>query len=102
MPADAPLKLGADLAAFQKDFNINTTSVLVAAHEATKAFQTLPDSAPRTFIYTGNILNTEPMPPLLSLGIGKTATAHIIHAAAIAYAGQGMRYVEFSSCLPRP
>lgn len=94
MPPSAPLELGADLAAFQKDFNINTTSVLVAAYEATKAFKTLDGDASKTFIYTGNILNSEPISPLLSLGIGKSASAHIIHAATIGYAEQGFKSVR--------
>jgi hypothetical protein len=67
--------------------------MLVAAHEAIKAFKSLPSTASRTFFYTGNILNSEPITPLLSLGIGKSASAHIIHAATIAYADQGFKYV---------
>jgi hypothetical protein len=66
---------------------------LAAAQQAVLAFQQLPPSAPKTFIYTGNILNTITMAPLLSIGVGKAATAHIIQSAAAAYQDLGFRYV---------
>jgi hypothetical protein len=70
---------------------VNTTSVLEAARQAVKGFQRLPADIPKTFIYTGNILNTEPILPLFSLGMGKSATAHLIAATSIAYKTQGYR-----------
>jgi len=82
-PPNDPLSL--QVADLSKDFNINTVSVLVAAQEAVAGFAQLPDSAAKTFIYTGNILNTTIIPAFLDLGIGKAATAHIIHSAAVAY-----------------
>jgi hypothetical protein len=90
-PSNDPLSL--QVADFSKDFNTNTVSVLVAAQQAVAGFAQLPDSAAKTFIYTGNILNTTIIPALLDLGIGKTATAHIIHSAAVAYKDRGYKYV---------
>ena len=65
--------------------------MLVAAREATALFATLPPTAPRTFIYTGNILNKTTIAPLLSLGIGKSATAHLIASASQVYKAKGYR-----------
>jgi hypothetical protein len=89
-PPDNPLSL--PLADFIRDLNINTTSAFVAAQQAALAFEQLPDSASRTFIYTGNALNTTTMAPLLDLGVGKSATAHIIQSAAAAYKDKGYKY----------
>ncbi|KAJ5587255.1 uncharacterized protein N7459_003020 [Penicillium hispanicum] len=77
---------------FIRDLKINTTSAFVAAQQAALGFEKLPDSAPKTFIYTGNILNTMTIPPLLSLGAGKSATAHIIQSAAAAYYDRGFKF----------
>ena len=89
-PPNDPLSL--QLADFNKDFNINTVSAFVAAQQAATGFAQLPDSAAKTFIYTGNILNTAIIPPLLDLGVGKAATAHIIQSAAAAYKDRGYKY----------
>jgi hypothetical protein len=64
---------------------VNTTSVYAAAQEAVAGFNTLPASTLKTFIFTGNRLNIEPMPILLNMGVGKNATAHLIWAASISY-----------------
>lgn len=89
---DAKNPLSLPLADFTRDFNINTTSALVAAQQAVLAFEQLPNSAARTFIYTGNILNTTIMAPLMDLGVGKSATAHIIQSAAAAYKDRGFKF----------
>ncbi|KAL8652365.1 MAG: hypothetical protein Q9226_004305 [Calogaya cf. arnoldii] len=89
---DAKDPLSLPLADFTRDMNINTTSAFVAAQEAVSAFKQLPDSASKTFIYTGNKLNTTTMAPLLDLGVGKSATAHIIQSAAAAYAERGFKF----------
>jgi NAD(P)-dependent dehydrogenase (short-subunit alcohol dehydrogenase family) len=86
-----PLALPA--ADFARSLAVNTTSAFVAAQEAVRAFRQLPESAARTFIYTGNILNTVTMGPLLDLGVGKSATAHVIESASIAYRDRGFKYV---------
>ncbi|KND87547.1 hypothetical protein TOPH_07814 [Tolypocladium ophioglossoides CBS 100239] len=88
-PPDDPLSLSVkDL---NHDFQVNTSSVLAAAREAKAAFADLPSTASRTFIYTGNRLNIAPIAPLLSLGLGKSATAHLIASASEAYAHKGFR-----------
>lgn len=89
-PPNDPLSL--PLADFTKDLNINTTSAFVAAQQAAAGFAQLPDSAAKTFIYTGNITNTTIIPPLLDLGVGKSATAHIIQSAAAAYKDRGYKF----------
>jgi hypothetical protein len=76
---------------FTRDFNINTTSAFVAAQQAALGFAELPDSAARTFIYTGNITNTVVIPSLVDLGVGKSAMAHIIEAVAGAYKDRGFK-----------
>ncbi|KAF2640331.1 hypothetical protein P280DRAFT_470015 [Massarina eburnea CBS 473.64] len=86
-----PLSLG--LAEFTRDLHINTTSAFSAAQQAVVAFSKLPDSASRTFIYTGNILNTGVVSSLyLDLGVGKSATANFIHVAAETYKEKGFKF----------
>jgi len=85
---DDPLSLSSkplEVDVFNRNIAVNTTSVLVAAQQAVHGFKDLPKTDPRTFIYTGNILNTSPIPSLLDLGMGKSATAHLIMASAAAY-----------------
>ena len=89
VPAKSPLDLA--LADFQRDMAVNTGSVLVAAKQAVLSFEQLPGTSSRTFIYTGNILNTEPILPLTSLGRGKSATAHLILNASVAYRDKGYK-----------
>ena len=88
-PPNDPLAL--QFADLSKSFNVNTISAFVAAQQAATGFAQLPDSAAKTFIYTGNILNTTIIPPLLDLGVGKAATAHIIQSAAAAYKDRGYK-----------
>ncbi|KAJ6441074.1 short-chain dehydrogenases protein [Purpureocillium lavendulum] len=89
-PPDDPLALSVE--DLNRDLQVNTTSVLVAAREATALFATLPASAPRAFIYTGNVLNKRVIAPLLGLGIGKSATAHLIASASQVYGPKGYRF----------
>ncbi|OAL07069.1 NAD(P)-binding protein [Phaeosphaeriaceae sp. SRC1lsM3a] len=78
---------------FTRDLNINTTSPFVAAKEAVQAFAQLPASASKTFIYTGNITNTAvTFAPLMTLGAGKSATAHMIQNASTVYADRGFKF----------
>lgn len=88
---DAKNPLSLPLADFTRDFIVNTTSAFVAAQQAVLAFEQLPESASKTFIYTGNITNVVPLAPLLDLGVGKSATAHIIQSAAAAYKDRGFK-----------
>ena len=79
----------APLSQFEADLAVNTSSVYVAIQEALSGFESLKNDSPKTFIFTGNRLNIEPMPVLLSMGAGKTATAHLIQAAAMTFEDQG-------------
>lgn len=89
---DGANPLSLPLSDFTRDLNVNTTSAFVAAQQATMGFAELPASSSKTFIYTGNMLNTTIIPPLLDLGVGKSATAHIIQTAAASYADRGFKY----------
>ena len=94
-PNDPKNPLSLSLKDFEIDLKINTTSTFVAAQQAVLAFQELPETASRTFIYTGNILNEKTtIAPLLDLGVGKSATAHIIQSAAAAYKEKGFKFVQ--------
>lgn len=91
---DANNPLSLPLADITRDLSINTTSAFVAAQQAVLSFAELPDSVSETFMYTGNILNTTTIAPLMSLGIGKSGTAHLIQSAAAAYADRGFKYTS--------
>ncbi|KIW53723.1 hypothetical protein PV05_09269 [Exophiala xenobiotica] len=76
----------------QEDLAINTTSAYAAAHEAMISFQALPSTVPKTFIYTGNILNEGPIPGSLTLGVGKIASAHMIELGDNLYRSRNIRF----------
>lgn len=70
---------------------VNTSSVLIAAQQALAGWSQLPAGSNKSFIVTGNFLNKEIMPALLSNGIGKSATAHLVRVAHEAYGNKGYR-----------
>ena len=76
---------------FNHEFAVNATAPLFAAQEAVKGFKQLPSSASRTFIATGNKLNVIAIPAVLAFGMGKSATAHMVHSASVAYEPQGFK-----------
>lgn len=88
---EATNPLSVPLETLVKDQTINTHSAFAAAQQAIQTFEQLPASASRTFIYTGNITNEVALGPLLTLGVGKSATAHIIRSAAAAYSCRGYK-----------
>ncbi|OKL60157.1 hypothetical protein UA08_04903 [Talaromyces atroroseus] len=88
-PPNDPFAL--PLASFNRDVAINVTSAFVAAQLATLGFAQLPASVSRTFIYTGNILNVTILPSFLDQGVGKSAGAHMVRAAAAAYKDRGFK-----------
>jgi hypothetical protein len=90
---DAKDPLSVTLADFNRDLAVNTTSAFVAAQQAVLGFEQLPESASKTFIYTGNITNIKVIPQLLDSGVGKSGAAHIIQSAAAAYKERGFKYV---------
>ena len=83
--------LGLALPDLQKVMAINLFSAYVAAQQAVSSFEAAPPDQPKAFIYTGNLLNTGPMPPLMSLGIGKSAAAHMIAYLSAVYQENGFR-----------
>lgn len=58
---------------FETELSVNTSSVYIAIQEALAGFESLPNGVTKSFIFTGNRLNIEPIPLLLSMGAGKTA-----------------------------
>jgi hypothetical protein len=84
-----PAKLSIDT--FATSLSINVTSVYAALQAAVAAFAKLDADASKTFIYTGNGLNDTVMPAGLDLGVGKSASAHLIAALASAYKGKGYK-----------
>jgi NAD(P)-dependent dehydrogenase (short-subunit alcohol dehydrogenase family) len=75
------------------DLNVNTVSAYVAAQQAVAGWDTLPEDVKKTFIYTGNALNVMvmPVPMLMTLGMGKSASAHWIGLADAIYSSKGFR-----------
>jgi hypothetical protein len=107
--------------AFARDLMVNSVSPYVAAQEAVKGWlsEEASDSEPvgdskeggkvgkgnKTFIYTGNMLNQTilPVEALVTLGVGKSASAYWIGLAdeMEKARGKGWRYVS-SSCFSLP
>jgi NAD(P)-dependent dehydrogenase (short-subunit alcohol dehydrogenase family) len=75
------------------DLNVNTISPYVAAQQAVSGWETLSKEIKKTFIYTGNIMNVAivPMPPMLDLGMGKSASAFWIGLADETHSARGFR-----------
>lgn len=84
---DAPVS--PSVADFTHDLNINTVSLYAAVKESLASFDALPASTPKVFAYTGNRLNVAPSPAFTTLGVGKTASAHIIELVSGAYGQKG-------------
>ncbi|KFA46923.1 hypothetical protein S40293_03597 [Stachybotrys chartarum IBT 40293] len=89
---DASNIFGLPVTDFARSLNVNTVSLYAAAQAAVSAWAKLPESASPTFIYTGNILNVSPIPTLLDLGSGKSASAHIIRSAAQIYKDKSFKF----------
>lgn len=85
---------------FANDLAINTTSAFIAAQEAMTSFRALPLAMPKTFIYTGNILNEGPLPGFLTLGMGKVASAHMIEIGDGLYRDQNIRFFFVDERMP--
>ncbi|KAI8630252.1 NAD(P)-binding protein [Xylariaceae sp. FL1651] len=89
---DSVLSIAASSVA--SDLNVNTVSPYAAAQQALAAWETLPEGTKKTFIYTGNVLNTAvlPIPMMMNLGIGKAASAYWVGLADMMYAAKGCRF----------
>ncbi|KAM0146423.1 hypothetical protein ACHAQE_010750 [Botrytis cinerea] len=77
------------------DLNVNVVTPFIAAQEAIKGWETLPEESKKVFIYTGNICNVAvlPVPLLLNGGMGKAATAYWLGVADGAYTAKGYRFI---------
>ncbi|CRG84344.1 hypothetical protein PISL3812_01641 [Talaromyces islandicus] len=76
------------------DLNVNTVSAYVAAQQAVIGWESLPKETKKTFIYTGNIMNASvvPIPMMLDLAMGKSASASWIGLADAVSADKGIRF----------
>ncbi|KAH6676216.1 hypothetical protein B0J14DRAFT_477325 [Halenospora varia] len=91
---DSVLSVSAESVAL--DLNVNTISPYVAAQQAISGWQTLPKETKKTFIYTGNALNVSiiPVPLMMDLGMGKSASAFWIGLADATYSGFRFFYAD--------
>ncbi|KAG9232028.1 hypothetical protein BJ875DRAFT_97888 [Amylocarpus encephaloides] len=87
-----PEPLSQPVPEFQNSMTVSITSGYAALKAAAEAFSTLPADITKTFIYTGNRLNIEPMPKLLDLGVGKAASAHLIQAMSMVFQGENSNF----------
>lgn len=83
--------LALPLSEMQKTIDINFSGAYVAAQNAVASFERAPADTHKTFIYTGNRLNIAPIVPLLSLGIGKSAGAHLMSFLTQAFKNKGYK-----------
>lgn len=92
-PPDQSSVLSVSAEAVTKDLNVNVVSPYVAAQQAITAWEFLPQDTKKTFIYTGNAMNEliVPMPPMLDLGMGKSASAFWVGLADALYKAKGYR-----------
>ncbi|KAI0438317.1 NAD(P)-binding protein [Xylaria telfairii] len=93
-PPNQDSVLSIPAASVASDLNVNTVSPYAAAQQALAAWEKLPASTKKTFIYTGNILNQVvlPIPLMQNLGIGKAAAAYWIGLADTLYGAKGIRF----------
>lgn len=75
------------------DFNVNVLSAYMAAQQSVRGWETLPKEVKKTFIYTGNIMNTTiiPIAAAVNLGIGKSASSYWIGLADTLHQAQKSR-----------
>ena len=92
-PPDPESMLSIPAANVAADLNVNTVSPYVAAQQAVRGWETLPEGTKATFIYTGNVLNVSivPVPMFLDLGMGKAASAFWIGMVDSKYSARGFR-----------
>lgn len=71
---------------------VTVVSAYTAARLAIKGWSTLPASASKVYLYTGNMQTTQLFPGGHALGMGKNAAAYFIEMAASAYQKAGKDY----------
>jgi NAD(P)-dependent dehydrogenase (short-subunit alcohol dehydrogenase family) len=77
----------------QHDLTVNIASLYAASAEAVKGSTKILDHVSKTFIFVGNKQNHFVFPPLVSLGMGKCAAAHLMENAAKALGELPYMYV---------
>jgi NAD(P)-dependent dehydrogenase (short-subunit alcohol dehydrogenase family) len=93
-PPDTDSVLSVPVEQFSQDLMVNTVAPYVAAMEAVKAWEGMgEEGGKKTFVYTGNALNGMVMPValMLTLGVGKSASAHWVGLADALYKARGYR-----------
>lgn len=97
-PADPGLVTSVPVDSFAADLNVNVVSPYVAAHEAVKGWKHMAKDDEehgrnKTFIFTGNMLNRTilPVDALVTLGVGKSASAYWVGLADEIHKGEGYR-----------
>jgi NAD(P)-dependent dehydrogenase (short-subunit alcohol dehydrogenase family) len=73
---------------FERHLTVNTTSAFVAVREALSGFKQLGRG---NFFYTGNFLPWNSHPKLMTLGVGKAASANFVRVADEVWRERGMR-----------
>jgi hypothetical protein len=75
------------------DLCVNTISPYVAAQQCVSAWETMSKETKKTFIFTGNVLNVSilPVPMMVNLGMGKSASAYWLGVADSLYSARGFR-----------
>lgn len=87
---DNPLTVSA--ARLTEILAVTVVSAYTAARLAVKGWSTLPASASKVYLYTGNMQITQLFPGVHTLGMGKNAAAYFIEMAASAYQKAGKDY----------
>lgn len=90
-PAGPSNPLSTSFQNFYANVALSGVHAFEVARLANAGFDRLPETTPRAFIATGNILSTMSMPPLVGLCAGKRVLASIIEACAEAYGPSGKR-----------
>ncbi|XP_014552680.1 hypothetical protein COCVIDRAFT_109653 [Bipolaris victoriae FI3] len=96
-PSDAGVVTSVPADKFTADLNVNVVSPYVAAQEAVKGWKEMGKEAgggEKTFIFTGNMLNRTilPVDALVTLGVGKSASAYWVGLADEIHKGEGYRF----------
>ncbi|ROW05820.1 hypothetical protein VMCG_05130 [Cytospora schulzeri] len=90
VPVDNPLTVSA--ARLTEVLAVSVVSAYTAARLAVKGWSTLPATASKVYLYTGNMQTTLLLPGAHPLGMGKNAAAYFIEVAASAYQKAGKDY----------
>ncbi|KAJ3006450.1 hypothetical protein HKX48_000117 [Thoreauomyces humboldtii] len=70
---------------------VSTLSPLAAAQATYQEWQKAGITK-GTFIFTGNILNVTPLPGVMTFGMAKSATAHMVRSFADTYGDKGFKF----------